>query len=307
MRLVKKGENEQNAYYAWVRDCSNQLCGSWKDLSNSKTIVVSKSVQNSLPTNIKNATTNCGFIANPIKHPRKQYVNLDGTTSGFSRQSYIGSLDKPGSENITSVDCATLHQSGNRYLIDMSVPCDTSRCFVMKPATTVINSEYSHSHKALLYKRCKTLNQNSLTTANTNLSASETTVDCSLNNCRPIFVPSNTRYRVQGPLSSSARTAALRYCTQDGDDSRAYAPPGSGHKYSQTTGSYSQERPFQSKKCYLPHESNSLYSKVANGLGQVELLCNRRSVAGDKNALGERYVRPGNKTFGINLITAGMA
>jgi len=305
MRLVKKGENEQNAYYAWV---PNQEYVSWKDLSNSKTIVVSKSVQNSSPTNIKNATTNCGFIANPIKHPRKQYVNLNGTTSGFSRQSYVGSLDKPGSENITSTDCATLHQTGNRYLIDMSEPptCET-KCFVTKPATTVINSEYSHSHKALLYKRCKTLNQNSLTTANTNLSASETTVDCSLNNCRPILVPSNTRYQVQGSLSSSARTAALRYCNQDGDDRRGHAPPGSGHKYTQSKGNHHGERPFQSKQCYLPNESYSLHSKMANGLGQIEVLCNRRSVPSDKNALGERYVRPGNKTFGINLITAGMA
>lgn len=280
MRLVKKGENEQNAYYAWV---PNQEYVSWKDLSNSKTIVVSKSVQNSLPTNIKNATTNCGFIANPIKHPRKQYVNLNGTTSGFSRQSYIGSLDKPGSENITSVDCATLHQSGNRYLIDMSEPptCET-KCFVKKPATTVINSEYSHSHKALLYKRCKTLNQNTLTTPYTN----QLIAECGLgsNNCRPVFVPSNTRYRVQGPLSSSARTAALRYCTQDGDDVE-YSISSNG-------------RSALSARCYLPANAYSINQQKEDGMSAYTVGCRKAQCS---------IVRPGNKRYGTSLFVPGMA
>ena len=280
MRLVKKGENEQNAYYAWV---PNQEYVSWKHLSNSKTIVVSKSVQNSLPTYIKNATTNCGCIANPIKHPRKQYVNLNGTTSGFSRQSYVGSLDKPGSENITSADCATLHQSGNRYLIDMSVPCDTSRCFVMKPATTVIDrNSYSPSLKEYLYKRCKSINQNTLTTPYTNQ-----LISCSPpcpTNCHPVFVPSNTRYRVQGPLSSSARTAALRYCTQDGDDVE-YSVSSNG-------------RSALSARCYLPANAYSINQQKEDGMSAYTVGCRKAQCS---------IVRPGNKRYGTSLFVPGMA
>jgi hypothetical protein len=274
MRLFKTGENEQNAYYKWVPN--GQKYVSWKDIANSKTIVVSKSVQNSLPDNIKNATTNCGFIANPIKHPRKQYINLNGTSSGFSKFSYIGSLDKPGSENITSVDCDTLHQTGSKYIIDMSEPptCET-KCFVTKPATTVINSDYAQSHKALLHKRCKTINQNlPSTSTKTNLTDAQIE-DCSTtNNCRTTFVPSNTRYQVQGSLSSSARTAALRYCTQDGDDAL-------------------------SRRCYLPATNYSITQQKADGLSStMNVPC--------KTECGIP-IASGKKRYGIRVFVPGMA
>jgi hypothetical protein len=274
MRLFKTGENEQNAYYKWVPN--GQKYVSWKDIANSKTIVVSKSVQNSLPDNIKNATTNCGFIANPIKHPRKQYTNLNGTSSGFSKFSYIGSLDKPGSENITSVDCDTLHQTGSKYIIDMSEPptCET-KCFVTKPATTVINSDYAQSHKALLHKRCKTINQNlPSTSTKTNLTDAQIE-DCSTtNNCRTTFVPSNTRYQVQGSLSSSARTAALRYCTQDGDDA-------------------------MSRRCYLPATNYSITQQKADGLSStMNVPC--------KTECGIP-IASGKKRYGIRVFVPGMA
>jgi hypothetical protein len=223
MRLFKTGENEQNAYYKWVP--GGQKYVSWKDIENNKTIVVSKSVQNTLPDNIKASTSNCGFIANPIKHPRKQYVNLNIDTTGFSKQSYIGSLDKPGGTNITTVECDNLNQIGYEYILNLKDKSTCrEKCFITKPATTVIDSEYSASNKALLWKRCKTINQNlPLTTSNTNLTSYPT--DCStINNCTPTFNPSNTKYQVQGPLSSSARIAAIRYCAQDVDSRRCKLP-----------------------------------------------------------------------------------
>ena len=285
MRLFKTGENEQNAYYKWVPN--GQKYVSWKDIANSKTIVVSKSVQNSLPDNIKNATTNCGFIANPIKHPRKQYVNLNGTSSGFSNLSYIGSLDKPGSENITSVDCDTLHQTGSKYIIDMREPptCKT-KCFVTKPATTVIDSDYAQSHKALLHKRCKTINQNlPSTSTKMNLSDAEIEECKTTNNCRTTFVPSNKRYQVQGALSSSARTAALRYCTQDGDDI----------EYSSSVNGLSA----LSRRCYLPATNYSLTQQYADGLSSTwNVPCKTEHCL---------PIASGKKRYGLRLFVPGMA
>ena len=233
MRLFKTGENEQNAYYKWVSNRQKYI-SSWKDEANNKTIAVSKFIQNSLPDNIKTATNNCGFIANPIKHHRKQYISFDANTTGFSSQSYIGSLDKPGSENFTTVDCDTLQQIAHKYIIDMRDMRDSSSCYltsstkkcgVIKPATTVINSEYSQSHRALLHKRCKTIGQNlPLTKKNTTFSVEKTEECKTLNKCMPVFAPSNTKYQVQGPLSSSARISAIKYCAQDLDGHRCKLP-----------------------------------------------------------------------------------
>jgi len=229
MRLYKKGGNEQNAYNQWVP--GGQPYISWKNNTNNKTVVVSKTVKNDLPTNVKDCTNNCGFVANPIKHPRKQYVNLNTNTTGFSNQSYIGGLDKPGGTSITSVDCNDLYQKGYEYVLNLNnITCsnisnnsNSGNCFIKKSASTVIDSSYCMSSKELLWKKCKTFNQNlPLTTFNTNLSSYP---DCSvINNCTPRFYPSNTKYQVQGPVSSSARTAAIKYCAQDVDARRCYLP-----------------------------------------------------------------------------------
>tara|TARA_B100000945_G_C19914370_1_gene382186 strand:- start:133 stop:531 length:399 start_codon:yes stop_codon:yes gene_type:complete len=79
------------------------------------------------------------------------------------------------------------------------------------------------SSKELLWKKCKTFNQNlPLTNFNTNLSSYP---DCSvINNCTPTFNPSNTKYQVQGPVSSSARIAALRYCADETTQRRCTLP-----------------------------------------------------------------------------------
>tara|TARA_B100001175_G_scaffold315969_1_gene328734 strand:+ start:8571 stop:9395 length:825 start_codon:yes stop_codon:yes gene_type:complete len=222
MRLYKKGGNEQNAYNQWVP--GGQPYISWKNNTNNKTVVVSKTVKNDLPTNIKDCTNNCSFVANPIKHPRKQYVNLNTSTRGFSNQSYIGGLDKPGGTNITSLpNCDDLYQKGYEYILDLNDKTCRENCFITKSASTVIDSSYCMSTKELLWKKCKTFNQNlPLTTFNTNLSSYP---DCSvINNCTPRFHPSNTKYQVQGPVSSSARIAAIKYCAQDVDSRRCYLP-----------------------------------------------------------------------------------
>lgn len=205
--------------------------GDTKNNSNNKSVVVPKNVKNDIPDSVKDCTNNCQFIANPIRHYRKQYTNLNNSTTGFSNQSYIGSLDKPGGTIISTADCNNLYQKGYNYLLDLNdITCrdknlenSNGNCFIIKPSTTVIDKNYNASNKELLRKKCKTFNQNlPLTKFNTNLTSYP---DCSvINNCTPVFVPSNTKYQVQGSISSSARTAAIKYCAQDVDSRRCYLP-----------------------------------------------------------------------------------
>ena len=222
MRLYLTNGNKQNAYNKWIPGGIPYV--SWKNDTNNKSVVVPKNVKNDIPDTVKDCTNNCQFIANPIKHYRKQYTNLNTSTSGFSNQSYIGSLDKPGGTIISTADCNNLYQKGYDYILDLNDVTCRDNCFIIKPATTVIDSEYCASNKELLRKRCKTYNQNSLTTANTNEMTADCGVNCLVNSCRPVFVPSNTKYQVQGPISSSARIAAIKYCAQDVDSRRCYLP-----------------------------------------------------------------------------------
>jgi hypothetical protein len=221
MKLYLKNGNKQNAYNKWIPGGIEYI--SWKNNTNNKLVVVPKNIKNDLPRNVKNCSNNCQFIANPIKHYRKQYTNLYTSTTGFSNQSYIGSLDKPGGTIISTADCNNLYQKGYDYILDLNNVTCRDNCFIIKPATTVIDSNYCASNKELLKKKCKTFNQNlPLTTFNTNLTSNK---DCSIiNNCRPVFVPSNTKYQVHGAISSSARTAAIKYCAQDVDSRRCYLP-----------------------------------------------------------------------------------
>ncbi len=228
MKLYLTNSNQQNAYNKWNPGGIPYV--SWKDETNNKTVVVAKNIKNDMPSTVKECTNNCQFIANPIKHYRKQYINLDNNTSGFSNQSYIGSLDKPGGTIISNVDCNNIYQRGYDYILDLKdVTCKDS-CLIIKPATTVIDSNYSASNKELLMKKCKTFNQNlPLTTSNTNLTSYP---DCkTINNCTPVFTPSNTKYQVQGPISSSARTAAIKHCAQDVDSRRCFLPTTDYNKF----------------------------------------------------------------------------
>tara|TARA_B110000444_G_scaffold4800_1_gene4507 strand:- start:21465 stop:22286 length:822 start_codon:yes stop_codon:yes gene_type:complete len=231
MRLHLNNGNQQNAYNKWLP--GGMPYESWKNISNNKTVVASKRVKNDLPNDIKNYTNNCGFRANPIKHYRKQTINLNSNNSVNSNQSYIGGLDKPGGTNITSVECNILYQKDYEYILNLNNVTCNENCFIIKPASTIINTDYSVSNKELLRKKCKTFNQNlPLTSFNTNLVSYP---DCSvINNCTPINNPSNTKYKVQGPISSSARIAAIKYCAQDVDSRRCYLPTTDYNRFGRT-------------------------------------------------------------------------
>lgn len=220
---------------------------SWKNQTN--TVIVSKNVKNSIPTNnttctLSSSTEHCSsktnkFRANPIKHYRKQYVNLDSNSSniGFSRQSLVNSLDKPGNNIVTSVDrnicsetsdinqlmCTHILKNndifpsaGDKYYDQSLNKIVCTACnpgsLVLKPATTILDNNYSSSSKEYLYKKCKTFNQNLPADYKNN------THDCH-NKClyynstyKPVTNEyRNRKYASNGPVSSSAKIAALKY------------------------------------------------------------------------------------------------
>lgn len=213
MRLFNvKGHTEQNAHQRWL---PGQPYVSWKGDENNKTVVVSKSVKNDMPDNVNQCTNNCGFIPNPIKHYRKQYVSTNSNNTGYSRSSLIGSLDKPNSFSITSTTCldGSLTQLGNEYILDFNTQTcgENGKCLVIKSATTVIGDNYSQSSREYLWKKCRTFDQN-LPSGQSNL----TNPNCSeTNNCNSVFMPSNTKFQTQGPVSSSTRIASLKYNCND--------------------------------------------------------------------------------------------
>ena len=233
MKLYLTNSNKHNAYNIWNPGGIPYV--SWKNNINNKTIIVPKNVKNDLPNNIKECTNNCQFKANPIKHYRKHYVNLNNNTTGFSNESYIRSLDKPGGTITTTTDCNNFYQKGYDYIINLNnITCTDTKlensngnCFIIKSATTVINNDYCSSNKELLRKKCKTFNQN--------LPSSRLNIDCSINNCNTTFIPSNKKYQVQGPITSSARIAAIKYCAQDVDSRRCYLPTTDYNKYGTTS------------------------------------------------------------------------
>ena len=197
---------------------------SWKDDSNMKTIIVSKNVKNSVPSVDINA--NCyvnnteisnpcskprnNFKAQPIKHYRKQY-----TSSTFARNNSVNIMDKPSDNIVTNLNQDLLKENNfnsflTQYLVNnRNKCCDINDKYksnsLIKSATTVLDSSYCSTNKQLLYKRCKTFNQN--------LPLNNNKTKCSLDqfNCNTTFNPSNKRYQVQGPITSSARIAALKY------------------------------------------------------------------------------------------------
>ena len=223
MKLYSTNSNKQNAYNKWIP--GGIVYVSWKGDSNNKSVVVPKNVKNDLPTNITNCKINCKysnkqsqFMPNPIKHYRKQYTNLNTSSTGFSNQSYIGSLDKPGGTSTTIADCNNLYQKGYNYILDLKETTCKDDCFIIKSASTVIdkNKDYCASNKELLRKKHKTFNQN--------LSVTSYNSECDKNYNCPVVAPSNKKYKVQGAISSSSRTANLRYCAQDVKSKRCYLP-----------------------------------------------------------------------------------
>ena len=215
---------------------------SWKHENDGKNIFIAKNVLNSDSKNSSNFT-HCGecengtkykFNANPLKHYRKQYV-LENNYS-FSNNSYIGILDKPGSYIVSDKSCDS-NNNTNMYvhILGLNDECsvlETDKIYdsslnrticiasnpqsmVIKRANTKLDNNYCTSQKEYIYKKCKTFEQNLPSNININdISNGTFTSDKCFNDsnkCRTTFNPSNRRYQVQGPVTSSSRIASLKY------------------------------------------------------------------------------------------------
>jgi hypothetical protein len=210
---------------------------SWKATSNNIVTIIPKNIKNEIPDNkniIPPWSEECPvkkykFNANPIRHYRKQYVSNSSKDPTFSNLSFIGSMDKPGNNIVTeslkhnetnsgiltyienNVDCNTLTSdkfydpSSNKVICSSLHPS----ALVIKSATTNLSNEYSSSYRELLYKKNKTFNQNLPLNSIANNGIG---INCNnANTCAITFNPSNKKYQTQGPISSSARIASLKY------------------------------------------------------------------------------------------------
>jgi hypothetical protein len=210
---------------------------SWKAPSNNNVTIIPKNIKNEIPDNINvNIPWNeeCPvkkykFNANPIRHYRKQYVDNVSKGNTFSNLSFIGSMDKPGNNIVTQNITQDNTESSILTYIEKNNDCNSSTsdkfydptlnkvvcsslhpsAMVIKSATTKLSGDYSSSHRELLYKNSKTFTQN--LPLNT-IANSGVGMNCNNNRaCAITFNPSNTKYRTQGPISSSARIASLKY------------------------------------------------------------------------------------------------
>ena len=210
---------------------------SWKDSTDIKNIFIAKNVLNNDFKNSSNFTpwNNCEsktkykFNANPLKHYRKQYT-LNSNYS-FSNNSYIGILDKPGSYIVSDKTCNSSNNTNmNVHIIGLKDECtpqisdkiyDSSlnrticiasnpQSLVIKRANTKLDNNYCSSQKEYIYKKCKSFEQN--LPSNNNITINNGTfTNCDSDGCKTTFNPSNRRYQVQGPVTSSSRIASLKY------------------------------------------------------------------------------------------------
>jgi hypothetical protein len=204
---------------------------SWKDVKNNVVTIIPKNIKNDNTTNSSNYTPwneDCPikkykFNANPIKHYRKQYTNVNSASSTYSKLSLIGVLDKPGGtihSKINENDCTSLAQNSNLNILtnfDILTDCTSDLCpaaLVIKRATTVISkdTDYSSSAREYLYKKCKTYNQNLPVQQE---SGTQTRLCNDISRCIT-FNPSNKKFQTQGPVRSSSRTHNLKYGCMDG-------------------------------------------------------------------------------------------
>jgi hypothetical protein len=81
---------------------------------------------------------------------------------------------------------------------------------VIKRANTKLDNNYCSSQKEYIYKKCKSFEQN--LPSNNNITINNGTfTNCDSDGCKTTFNPSNRRYQVQGPVTSSSRIASLKY------------------------------------------------------------------------------------------------
>ena len=219
---------------------------SWKDKTN--IVINQKNIKNkNLTCDINKTCSNSCFKPQPLKHYRKQYTN-DNSNNSYSRNSVLGSLDRPGNNIVTTnlisnldnelqelCSMQNISQNSNINILqnldiypshedkfyDISLnriictACNP-QSLVIKSAKTVLDKQYSTSYKELLYKRCKTYNQNQQQ-YNVTFSGSNyiNTSNCKNGTCKNTIFYSNRNYNVQGPISSSSRTTALKYKNKD--------------------------------------------------------------------------------------------
>ena len=202
---------------------------SWKDTTNNVVTIIPKNIKNDNATNSSNYTPwneDCPnkkykFNANPIKHYRKQYTNINSASSTYSKVSLLGVLDKPGGtihSKINENDCTSLALNSNLNILtnfDILTDCTSDLCpaaLVIKRATTVLDEDYSSSAREYLYKKCKTYNQN---LPSQQESGTRTRLCNNVTTC-VTYNPSNKKFQTQGPVSSSSRTHNLKYGCMDG-------------------------------------------------------------------------------------------
>jgi len=217
---------------------------SWKGRTNN--VIVAKNVLNGpvsgssscTPWNDCDVKKKYNFKANPIHHYRKQYTTINTNSGSYSNQSFIGVLDKPGNYIVTqntNNDCTTTNSQnmhvhilnntdgqpkpGDKFYDDylnktVCIACNP-QSLVMKPATTVLSNDYSSSNSEYLNKKCRTYDQNLplYNLKSTKVENGTIKDGCTTSNCKTTYNPSNKKYMTQGPVSGSARIAALKYQT----------------------------------------------------------------------------------------------
>ena len=227
----------------------------WKAASNNNVTIIPKIVKNEVPNNNNNyvpwkeecPVKKYKFHANPIRHYRKQYSDITSKENIFSNISFIGSMDKPGNNIVThniaqnqtnsasltyiqnDNDCKTLNSDKIYDPALNKVICSSLHpsALVIKRATTRLSTDYASSHRELLYKNNKSFTQNLPlnTVANDGLG-----MNCYNGTaCAIKFNPSNKKYQTQGPITSSARIASLKYDCGDCPKTKSYnnkCPPG---------------------------------------------------------------------------------
>ena len=87
----------------------------------------------------------------------------------------------------------------------------------------VLDNNYSSSYNSYLKTKCKDYKSNLPLKNNTSTFDNKTSyiINCeSNNNCVVHYYPSNRNYSVQGPITSSSRTVAIKYRCSDSKNRR---------------------------------------------------------------------------------------
>lgn len=185
---------------------------SWKNITNNKIIVNPKFIKNTKtessftikPNNNKCVLYKSQFNAKPIKHYRRQYNLTKNINLTKSNMSVVGTLDNP-TNSVLLENTDTCVNKQYEYIFTNKT-CDTDLCkanLVIKPASTIIDNNYSTTTKEYLYKKCKTYQQNLYNFSNN---------PCTKNkDCSNVVKYNNKKYMVNGPVSSSARISSIKH------------------------------------------------------------------------------------------------